>query len=129
MEDCNGNESYKKKVFVKKACFLDDDPYSFTKWEERSYILSGYVCMVGSCILSSQYQVSMWSWYEMQFCDKNFVFSGKAALQLVSEERITIPSIREAEVHLTALCELLQKADVQTIKDCCSVIHSVDDHL
>ena len=85
--------------------------------------------MVGSCILSSQYQVSMWSWYEMQFCDKNFVFSGKAALQLVSEERITIPSIREAEVHLTALCELLQKADVQTIKDCCSVIHSVDDHL
>lgn len=43
---------------MKKACFLDEDPYSFTKWEERPYVLSGFVCMVGSCILSSQYQVS-----------------------------------------------------------------------
>lgn len=47
-------------------------------------------------------------------------------LQLVSDERIIIPSIRAAEAHLNELRELTQKYTVQTIDECCSVIHSLD---
>ena len=50
---------YKKRVYVKKASFTVEDPYTFTKWEEKPYVLSGYVCLIGTCILSSQYQVAV----------------------------------------------------------------------
>lgn len=54
------------------------------------------------------------------------MYSEKAVLQLVSDERIIIPSIRAAEAHLNELRELIQKSTVQTIDECCSVIHSLE---
>ena len=81
------------KVVVKDVVLNKEDPYSFTEWDQTSFLMTGELCLIGSMIYQARIRV----------VDSSFRISGKPLLVYSLPQPVSSPQIRSIQSSLMAL--------------------------
>lgn len=108
---------------MKKALLEEEDPYSFTNWDEKPHLVVGDVCVIGSKILSAKIQVTISKLVLIsQLCDMHFQYSDKPVFFSVIDTPTDLPQIRQVKQLIKSLVSSLNSVHFASLSDCCTVM-------
>ena len=80
-------------MIVKDVVLNTEDPYTFTEWDQSSFLMTGELCLIGSTIYQAR----------IRMVDSSFCISEKPLLTYSLPQPISLQQIQSVQSSLMAL--------------------------